>query len=121
MVFSSSSSLTLASQKFGNDSLYFVKKQVVFVILGTIVMFTVMNIHYSKFKKWYVPIFILTLILLLAVAFAERINGAKSWLSIGKLGIQPTELAKLSIILYLSALISKKGERLRICAPVIFR
>lgn len=37
----------------------------------------------------------------------------KSWLSIGKLGIQPTELAKLSIILYLSALISKKGERLR--------
>lgn len=76
-------------------------------------MFTVMNIHYSKFKKWYVPIFILTLILLLVVAFTERINGAKSWLSIGKLGIQPTELAKLSIILYLSALISKKGERLR--------
>ncbi|WP_342439766.1 putative lipid II flippase FtsW [Paenibacillus sp. FSL L8-0436] len=113
MVFSTSSSLTLASQKFGNDSLYFVKKQVVFVILGTIVMFTVMNIHYSKFKKWYVPIFILTLILLLVVAFTERINGAKSWLSIGKLGIQPTELAKLSIILYLSALISKKGERLR--------
>lgn len=113
MVFSSSSSLTLASAKFGNDPLYFVKKQVIWVALGTFVMFTVMNIHYSKFKKWYVPIFILTLILLIIVAFAERINGARSWLSIGKLGIQPTELAKISIILYLSALISKKGERLR--------
>lgn len=113
MVFSASSSLTLALEKYGNDPLYFVKRQIVWVVLGTFVMFTAMNIHYSKFKKWYAPIFIVTLILLLAVAFTERINGAKSWLSIGKMGIQPTELAKISIILYLSALITKKGERLR--------
>ncbi len=113
MVFSSSSSLTLASDKFGNDPLYFIKRQVMWVAMGTVVMFTAMNIHYSKFKKWYAPLFVLTLILLLLVAFTERINGAKSWLSIGKMGIQPTELAKLSIILYLSALITKKGERFR--------
>lgn len=113
MVFSASSSHTLASSKFGNDPLYFMKRQIVWVALGTVVMFIVMNIHYSKFKKWYVPIFIITIILLIIVAFTERINGAKSWLSIGSLGIQPTELAKISIILYLSALITKKGERLR--------
>ncbi|MNO15862.1 Lipid II flippase FtsW [compost metagenome] len=113
MVFSSSSSLTLASEKFGNDPLYFVKRQIIWVVLGSIVMFVTMNIHYSKFKKWYAPIFMITLVLLLFVASADRINGAKSWLSIGGLGIQPTELAKISIILYLAALISKKGERLR--------
>ncbi|WP_081386302.1 putative lipid II flippase FtsW [Paenibacillus odorifer] len=113
MVFSASSSLTLASSKFGNDPLYFIKRQVIWIVLGTIVMFIAMNIHYSKFKKWYVPIFIITVILLLVVAFSEKINGAKSWLSIGKLGIQPTELAKISIILYISALITKKGERFR--------
>lgn len=113
MVFSASSSHTLASSKFSNDPLYFMKRQIIWVVLGTVVMFTVMNIHYSKFKKWYVPIFIITVILLIIVAFTERINGAKSWLSIGSLGIQPTELAKISIILYLSALITKKGERLR--------
>lgn len=113
MVFSASSSFTLASSKFGNDPLYFMKRQMIWIVLGTVVMFTAMNIHYSKFKKWYVPIFIITVILLLIVAFTERINGAKSWLSIGKLGIQPTELAKISIILYLSALINKKGERFR--------
>jgi cell division protein FtsW len=89
------------------------KRQMIWIVLGIVVMFTAMNIHYSKFKKWYVPIFIITVILLLFVAFSERINGAKSWLSIGKLGIQPTELAKISIILYLSALITKKGERFR--------
>ncbi|MBT2287784.1 putative lipid II flippase FtsW [Paenibacillus albidus] len=108
MVFSSSSSLF-----FRNDPLYFVKRQIVWIMLGTFVMFTVMNIHYSKFKKWYAPIFIITLIMLLIVAFGERINGAKSWIGIGTLGIQPTELAKIAIILYLAALISKKGERLR--------
>lgn len=113
MVFSASSSLTLASSKFGNDPLYFIKRQVIWIVLGTVVMFIAMNIHYSKFKKWYVPIFIITVILLLVVAFSEKINGAKSWLSIGKLGIQPTELAKISIILYISALITKKGERFR--------
>lgn len=113
MVFSSSSSLTLASEKFGNDPLYFLKNQIQWVVVGSVVMFTVMNIHYSKFKKWYAPIFLLTLVLLLLVAFAERTNGAKSWFNIGGLGIQPTELAKISIILYLSALITKKGERLR--------
>ncbi|AIQ35346.1 stage V sporulation protein E [Paenibacillus sp. FSL R5-0345] len=113
MVFSASSSLTLASSKFGNDPLYFMKRQMIWIVLGIVVMFTAMNIPYSKFKKWYVPIFIITVILLLIVAFSERINGAKSWLSIGKLGIQPTELAKISIILYLSALITKKGERFR--------
>ncbi|MGN7763614.1 putative lipid II flippase FtsW [Paenibacillus sp. 22594] len=113
MVFSSSSSLTLASEKFGNDPLFFVKRQIIWVVLGSIVMFMTMNIHYTKFKKWYAPIFMITLVLLLFVASTEKINGAKSWFSIGGLGIQPTELAKISIILYLAALITKKGERLR--------
>lgn len=113
MVFSASSSLTLASKKFSYDPFYFMKRQIIWVVLGSFVMFTVMNIHYSKFKKWYAPIFIITLVLLLFVASTDRINGAKSWLSIGGMGIQPTELAKISIILYLAALITKKGERLR--------
>lgn len=113
MIFSASSSLTLASSKFSNDPLYFMKRQIIWILLGIIVMFVTMNVPYSKFKKWYAPIFIITIALLLIVAFSERINGAKSWLSIGKLGIQPTELAKISIILYLSALITKKGERFR--------
>jgi cell division protein FtsW len=108
MVFSASSSLF-----FKNDPLYFIKRQIVWVVLGSIVMFVTMNIHYGKFKKWYAPIFMITLIRLLFVAFTERINGAKSWLNIAGMGIQPTELAKISIILYLAALISKKGERLR--------
>ncbi|QWU13466.1 cell division protein FtsW [Paenibacillus sophorae] len=113
MVFSSSSALTLVDKKFGHDPLYFLKKQIIWAVLGTVVMFVSMNIPYTKFKKWYAPLFVITLVLLLFVATTEGINGASSWMSIGGLGIQPTELAKLSIILYLAALITKKGERLR--------
>ncbi|MFC3748757.1 putative lipid II flippase FtsW [Paenibacillus sp. GCM10012306] len=108
MVFSASSSLF-----FKNDPLYFVKRQIIWIVLGIVTMFVTMNIHYSKFKKWYAPMFFVTIVLLLFVAFTERINGASSWLNIMGLGIQPTELAKITIILYLAALITKKGERLR--------
>ncbi|ASA21025.1 putative lipid II flippase FtsW [Paenibacillus donghaensis] len=113
MIYSSSSSLTLSSKQFSYNPYFFIKKQIIWVALGTFVMLVVMNIHYSKFKKWYAPIFVITVVLLLLVATMEGINGARSWLSIGTLGIQPTELAKISIILYLAALITKKGERLR--------
>lgn len=108
MVFSASSSLF-----YKNDPLYFVKRQLLFGALGIIVMFVTMNIPYSKFKKWYAPMFLVTIVLLVLVVFTERINGARSWLGIMGFGIQPTELAKISSILYLAALISKKGERLR--------
>lgn len=113
MVFSASSSLTISSEKFNHDPLYFTKKQFIWAILGTVVMFVAMNIHYSKYKKLFVPMFVFTVILLVLVPFTSGINGARSWLQIAGLGIQPTELAKITIILYLSALIVKKGERFR--------
>ncbi|MGG4550900.1 putative lipid II flippase FtsW [Paenibacillus humicus] len=114
MVFSSSSSITLVSEKFGYDLMYFTKRQIAFGGVGLILMFITMNIPYDKFKKLFVPVFILTIIMLFLVPIlATDINGAKSWFLIGGLGIQPTELAKITTILYLAALISKKGERFR--------
>lgn len=111
MVFSSSSSITLVSK---DDPMYFTKRQIIFSLIGLIGMFVTMNIPYEKYKKLFVPVFILAIIMLLLVPFiGGRINGATSWFTIGTLGIQPTELAKITTILYLSVLISKKGERFR--------
>ncbi|KOR90627.1 putative lipid II flippase FtsW [Paenibacillus solani] len=111
MVFSSSSSLAVF--KF-NDPLYFTKRQVAFSILGIFVMFVAMNINYKKYKKLFIPVFFLTLLLLiLVVIIGSATNGATSWFNLGKLGIQPTELAKIATIVYLAALITKKGERIR--------
>lgn len=113
MVFSSSSSIAQVNQDFGNDPMYFTKRQIAFGVAGMLGMLITMNIPYEKFKKLFVPVFILAIILLMIVPFAESINGASSWLKIGSFGIQPTELAKITTIMYLSALISKKGERFR--------
>lgn len=114
MVYSSSASIALVSEDYNNDALYFTKRQVVFAILGVIGMFVAMNIPFAKYKQLYIPLFLLTIILLLAVlVVGVEINNAKSWFSLGPMNLQPSEIAKISLILYLSALITKKGERFR--------
>ena len=114
MVFSASSSLTVASEKFNHDALYFTKRQFVSVSLGVFFMFIAMNIPYNKYKVLFIPFFMITIIMLILVPyFGEVTNGARSWFRLGKLSIQPTEFAKLATILYLAALITKKGERMR--------
>jgi len=114
MVFSASSNIAVIDKRYNFDALYFTKRQIVWVGLGTVIMLVLMNIRYQFFKKGFILYFIPVLILLALVPFigSER-YGAKSWLGYGSLGIQPTEFAKLAIILYLGRLITKKGEKFR--------
>ncbi|MEC0181608.1 putative lipid II flippase FtsW [Paenibacillus peoriae] len=113
MVFSASSSVALLNKDTNFDSLYFVKRQAAFAVLGLFIMLVTMNIKMEKYKKLFVPLFFITILLLVIVLFTGSLNGAKSWIRFGSFGFQPTELAKISIILYLSALIVKKGDRFR--------
>ncbi|BBI34551.1 putative lipid II flippase FtsW [Cohnella abietis] len=114
MVFSASSSMAVSKSVYNNDALYFVKRQLIWVGLGTFVMLVMMNIHFQRFKKLFKLFFIGTLVLLFLVAIigVEK-NGAKSWIEIGSFSLQPTEFAKLAIILYLAAIIAKKDEKFR--------
>jgi cell division protein FtsW len=113
MVFSASSSMTVVSAKYGNDALYFTKKQLLWAGIGTFFMLMLMNVPYQKYKKWFAPFLFATIAMLVVVLFVPRLHGARSWFGIGGLGIQPTEFAKLAIILYLAAIITKKGEKFR--------
>ncbi|MDT0123807.1 putative lipid II flippase FtsW [Paenibacillus sp. RRE4] len=114
MVFSSSSSIAIASESFNNDALYFTKKQLMWAIIGLVGMFFAMNIRFNKYKKLYAPFFLFTTALLLIVLVTGAVlNGARSWIRVFGFSLQPAEFAKIAIILYLSALITKKGERFR--------
>lgn len=114
MVFSSSSSIAIANKSFNNDALFFTKKQLMWAVIGLVGMFFAMNIRFNKYKKLYAPFFLLTTVLLLIVLVAgKKVNGARSWIEIIGFSIQPAEFAKIAIILYLAALITKKGERFR--------
>lgn len=114
MVFSASSNITVSSDAFNRDPLYFTKRQVIFIALGSFMLLVLMNIRYDWFKRGYMIYFVPVLVLLTAVPFvAEERNGARSWFDIGPFSLQPTEFAKLALILYLGAVIAKKGEKFR--------
>ncbi|GIO00040.1 stage V sporulation protein E [Brevibacillus halotolerans] len=98
------------------DGLYFAKRQIIFAILGLFLMLFVMNIPFSFYKKNFLLIAMGSFFLLLLVyipGFAAEINGAHSWVNLGFMNLQTSEVAKLGLILYLSALIAKKGDAFR--------
>lgn len=114
MVFSASSGIAVVEAKFGNDALHFTKRQLMFAGLGIFIMLFMMNLRYQFYKRGFVLLLVPVLIMLILVPFvSEETNGARSWFNIGGLGIQPTEFAKLALILYLGSLIAKKGETFR--------
>lgn len=114
MVYSASSSVAVVSEAYSHDALYFTKRQLMWAGLGLLAMFFTMNIPFRRYKKLQLLFFIPVIIMLTLVPFiGVEIHGARSWFGFGGLGIQPTEPAKLALILYLAALIAKKGEKFR--------
>ena len=95
-----------------NDSLYFVKKQTVWLLLGIAVMYFSSRIPlfiYKKYTPHFYAVTIVLLLLVLAVGFVG--NGAQRWISIGPLTIQPSEIAKLSMIMMLSYYFSRHEDQ----------
>ncbi len=122
MVLSASSIFALTSftangcDYCNGDELYFVKKQATWLLIGGVGMLVAMNIPFSFYKKNFLLIVLLSffaLLLVLIPGIGYKANGARSWFKIGSASIQPAEFAKLGLILYLAAIISKKGEGMR--------
>ncbi len=118
MVFSASSMTTSFTR---DDPWFFTKKQIISVIIGASCMLIVMNISYMKLKKLVFPGFLVVLFLLILILFTgEQTNGAKSWFYIGNFGLQPSEFAKLNLVLLLASIISNKNEKFRELLTGIF-
>lgn len=91
-----------------NDSLYFVKKQTIWLLIGFAVMYLASHIDPDLYKKYTPYLYGATLFLLVLVLIVGFVgNGAQRWISIGPLTIQPSEIAKLTMIMMLSAYFSK--------------
>ena len=95
-----------------NDSLYFVKKQTIWLILGFAVMYVASHINPGVYQKYTPHMYGATLFLLVLVLIVGFVgNGAQRWISIGPLTIQPSEIAKLTIIMMLSSYFTKYEEK----------
>ena len=107
-----SSSGIYALERFGNSS-YFFTRQLLWIVLGIIAGFFAMQFDHRKLKFWTRPLLAVSIILLVAVLFlGHSVGGASRWLRIGGIGFQPSELAKLSLILFTAYYCDKKHSRI---------
>lgn len=104
-----------------NDKFYYAKQQLMWGVLGILVMFVVSNIKVSYWEKWSTHIFFVSLILLVLVlipGFSVRVLGAKRWLKLGPVGLQPSEFFKLGMVLYFAKLAKHQKKLISYIVPM---
>ncbi len=110
-----SSASAVLSQDVSSQSYYYLKHQLLYGLgLGIIAFLICQRINYAYWQKLAFPLIILTIVLL-ALVFVPQIGyshgGAKRWINLGFLSLQPFEFVKITFIIYLAALLGKRGER----------
>ncbi len=113
MVYSSSN--VWALYKY-NDAFKFVKSQIVFFIVGLVLIRLLLNINPSLYEKYSNKILLLCFILLVLVlipGIGKVRNGSRSWFGIGPLGIQPSEFAKIGLIIFTSKYLAHNDKNIK--------
>ena len=108
-----SASAMLAMEKY-ETPYFFLTKQAAWVLVGICVLPIIMRLDYRQYRE---PVVIWTLLAvvgltLVAVLFERPRNGATRWLGLGPLGVQPSELAKLAVILFTAAVLERRMHRI---------
>jgi cell division protein FtsW len=110
MIYSASSIYAWERYK---DGLFFLKRHVSFVAIGTLLMFLAMIVDYRKLQQHAKPLLIASFVLLLLVlipGLGREVSGARRWFRFQFLSFQPSELANLAVIIYVADFISRKGH-----------
>lgn len=113
MVFSAS--YPSAYYNYGSG-FYFIKRQVLWAVLGIIAMAFTANFDYRNYKKLaplLLGVSLLLLLLVLIPGIGKTVKGARRWLGIGSLTIQPSEIAKITLILFFAYSLSKDREKIK--------
>ena len=94
-----------------HDSFYYLKKQVFATILGLVMMFWVAGIDYHVWQQFAAVCYLAAVGLSIAVMlFGKEYNGSKRWLSLGPFSFQPSEFAKVALIIFLSWIVTKHAK-----------
>lgn len=94
-----------------HDSFYYLKKQAFATVLGIVMMLFVAGIDYHIWKKAAMAGYLMAVALSIAVMlFGKEYNGSKRWLSMGPFSFQPSEFAKVALIIFLSWLVTKNVQ-----------
>jgi cell division protein FtsW len=112
MVYSASAMIAVRESGGASQFTYFYK-QGAFTLAGLAVMFGASRLDYSFFEKPVVvySIFAVTVLLLIAVFAFPEINGARRWIRLGGFSIQPSEIAKLTLPIFLAYFLTRNEDR----------
>ncbi|HEV8675233.1 MAG TPA: FtsW/RodA/SpoVE family cell cycle protein, partial [Methylomirabilota bacterium] len=105
-----SASAILATDRF-HDTYFFLKKQCFWAALGLAVLWAVMGVDFRRWRPIVLPLLVVAVaLLLLVLPLGQEINGTRRWLRWGPISFQPTELAKLALVLYLADFLARRRD-----------
>lgn len=99
-----------------DDSFYLFKHQLIWALIGIVAMIFFMNIDYHIYEKKAKLILLITMISLVIVLIpgvGRVVGGSRRWIIIGSIRIQPSELAKIAIVIYLAQYFTKKSNKIK--------
>ena len=99
-----------------HDPTYYFVRQGVFALMGIAAMLFLSKFNYQRFRAFGKPLMYLSVFLLVLTpipGIGIWANGARRWLAVGPIQFQPSEIAKLAVVLYFSDSISRKRDRMR--------
>ena len=108
-----SASAVYAMGRFGSDT-HFAQRQLVYLGVGLVAMLVALHVDYRFWARWSRPLLIAAVVLLIVVlvpGLGVRVGGAQRWFRFGPLSLQPSELAKLTLMLYLATLLADENRR----------
>ncbi|MDP9005708.1 MAG: putative lipid II flippase FtsW [Actinomycetota bacterium] len=112
MVLSASS--VQALRESGSTLTYF-GRQATWLAMSTVALVCTCKVDYRRWRRLAVPLLACTTVLLVAVlhpAVGNEVNGARSWIELGPLRLQPSELAKVALLLFSADLLSRRASRI---------
>lgn len=109
-----SASAVYANRMFA-DGYHYLIRQAVFMSVALVVLYGMSRVSLSRMRQATYPVLVLSVLMMVAVALGlgRSAGGATRWLSLGPVNIQPAELAKLAMILWLAHSLAKKSGRVR--------
>ena len=111
MVFSASYYYAQNTASVGYDGYYFIRKQAVYLAIGFPMMLAISFLDFRKLERFKLIAILISIAMLVAVLiFGETTNGARRWIVIGGQSIQPSEIAKFGMMLYMASFASKKHK-----------
>ena len=127
MIFSASSAVALVEH---HDVAYYAKRQILWLVVGLIIAYGTYRFDYHRLKRWAPYLLVFSILGLLAVLVPHvgfSVNGARRWIGASAVSFQPSEFAKLGLVVYLAAMLATRGERIvslvrglfPLCIPVV--